>query len=94
MNLYVIQVKTGKEDTYIKLWESKKGHLPLKIIWLRKELMIRKNGHTHKGYKSVFPGYLFLEAEKIDPDTFQMRLSSPFPRKRQKRYMSWLNMAG
>jgi len=71
MNLYVIQVKTGKEDTYIKLWESKKGHLPLKIIWLRKELMIRKNGHTHKGYKSVFPGYLFLEAENIDPDTFQ-----------------------
>lgn len=71
MNLYVIQVKTGKEDTYIKLWESKKGHLPLKIFWLRKELMIRKNGHTHKGLKSVFPGYLFLEAENIDPETFQ-----------------------
>ena len=71
MNLYVIQVKTGKEDTYIKLWERKKGHLPLKIFWLRKELMIRKNGHTHKGLKSIFPGYLFLEAEEIDPDTFQ-----------------------
>ena len=71
MNLYVIQVKTGKEDTYIKLWESKKGHLPLKIIWLRKELMIRKNGHTHKGLKSIFPGYLFLEADEIDAETFQ-----------------------
>lgn len=71
MNLYVIQVKTGKEDTYIRLWERKKGHLPLRIFWLRKELMIRKNGHTHKGLKSIFPGYLFLEAEDIDPDTFQ-----------------------
>ena len=69
MNLYVIQVKTGKEDTYIRLWERKKGHLPLRIFWLRKELMIRKNGHTHKGLKSIFPGYLFLEAEDIDPDT-------------------------
>ena len=64
-------MKTGKEETYIKLWESKKDHLPLRIIWLRKELMIRKNGHTHKGLKSIFPGYLFLEAEDIDPDTFQ-----------------------
>lgn len=71
MNLYVIQVKTGKEDTYIRLWERKKDHLPLRIFWLRKELMIRKNGHTHKGLKSIFPGYLFLEAEKIDSDTFQ-----------------------
>ncbi len=71
MNLYVIQVNTGKEDTYIKLWEHKKGHLPLKIFWLRKELMIRKNGHTHKGLKSIFPGYLFLEADEIDAETFQ-----------------------
>ena len=71
MNLYVIQVNTGKEDTYIKLWESRKGHKPLKIFWLRKELMIRKKGHTHKGLKSIFPGYLFLEADEIDADTFQ-----------------------
>ena len=71
MNLFVIKVHTGKEDEYIKLWESKKGHQPLKIFWLRKELMIRKNGHTHKGLKSIFPGYLFLEAEEIDADTFQ-----------------------
>ena len=71
MNLYVIQVNTGKEDKYIKLWETKKGHLPLRLFWLRKELMIRKNGHTHKSLKSIFPGYLFLEAEEIDPDTFQ-----------------------
>lgn len=71
MNLYIIQVTTGKEDTYIKLWENKKEHLPLKLFWLRKELMIRKNGHTHKSLKSIFPGYLFLEAEEIDPDTFQ-----------------------
>ena len=71
MNLYVIQVNTGKEDTYIKLWESKKGHLPLKLFWLRKELMIRKNGHTHKGLKSIFPGYLFLEADDVDAATYQ-----------------------
>jgi len=70
MNLYVIQVNTGKEDTYLRLWEHKKNHFPLNVYWLRKELMIRKQGHTCKSIKSVFPGYLFVEADDITPEIF------------------------
>ncbi len=71
MNIYTIQVNTGKEDTFLKLWEQKKKELNLNVYWPRRELMIRKQGHTRKALVPVFPGYLFVEANEISPYIFQ-----------------------
>ena len=71
MNIYTIQVITGKEDKFLKLWESLKERHQLKVYWPRRELLIRKQGHTRKTLAPVFPGYLFVEAEEIDPYIFQ-----------------------
>lgn len=71
MNIYTIQVNTGKEDTFLKLWEQQKDKHNLNVYWPRRELMIRKQGHTRKTLVPVFPGYLFVEANEIDPYIFQ-----------------------
>lgn len=71
MNIYTIQVITGKEDTFLKLWEHMKDRHDLNVYWPRRELMIRRQGHTRKSLVPVFPGYLFVEAEEIDPEIFQ-----------------------
>ena len=71
MNIYTIQVITGKEDTFLKLWEKLNDRHNLNVYWPRRELMIRRHGHTRKQLVPVFPGYLFVEAQEIDPDIFQ-----------------------
>lgn len=71
MNIYTIQVNTGKEDKFLKMWENQKERHQLNVYWPRRELMIRKQGHTRKALVPVFPGYLFVEANNIDPYIFQ-----------------------
>ena len=76
MRYYVIQVKTGGEEKYLKL--ARRFLLdtdafpdnPKNLIWPRRRLRIRKNGKERDALKSIFPGYVFLEAEELDTDTF------------------------
>ena len=63
MNYYAIQVKTGTENKYIKLFRVKNPELNFPIHFPQRSLSIRKNGKTRVSTVPVFPGYLFVEAE-------------------------------
>jgi transcriptional antiterminator NusG len=49
-----------------------------RLFWPRRMLKIRRRGRTKKQEVSVFPGYVFLEAETLDPDTYQMVKRLPY----------------
>lgn len=70
MNIYVIQVTTGEEDKFLKLWESQNRAMDIKVYWPKREMIIRRQGKNIKTTVPVFPGYVFVEAEKIDNSTF------------------------
>ncbi|MCL2276765.1 MAG: antiterminator LoaP [Treponema sp.] len=66
MNYYAIQVKTRSEEKFIKLFKATNPHISVPIHFLRRLLDIRKNGKIKTSVPSVFPGYLFIEAENDD----------------------------
>jgi hypothetical protein len=65
MDYYVIQLLTGKEDIFLKFAKNSFSGQDISFFWLRKELFIKKFGISRKTISSVFPGYIFIEAEKI-----------------------------
>lgn len=67
MNYYVVQVLTGKEELFLKLSGQQ---INMKLFWLRKELITKKLGIKKKTTTSIFPGYIFAEAEKITDNDY------------------------
>jgi len=63
MNYYAIQVRTRSENKFIKLFKSKNPHITLPVYFPQRQLDIRKQGKLQSSLSSVFPGYIFIEAE-------------------------------
>lgn len=74
MKYYVLQVITGEEKKFIGLAKINFNlNLPGfdvkdSLMWPRRKLTIRKNGVNKESLAPIFPGYLFLEAERLTPD--------------------------
>lgn len=77
MEYFVIQVVTGKEDYFQKYLKGTYPEIHSSLIWLRKELTIRKTGKISKKVTSIFPGYLFYEAESLGYDELAIFKSAP-----------------
>ncbi len=70
MTLYVIQVKTGGEDKYLKYASVVPDKGEVKFIWPRRKLRIRRHGIWRNSLAPIFPGYLFLEVESVSPELY------------------------
>ena len=74
MNYYVIQVKTGGEEKYLKSARLALAHIDPEaspqLIWPRRRLKIRRQGKTKDVLAPIFPGYVFLETESIETDVY------------------------
>ena len=72
MNYYVIQVKTGGEEKYIRSANRalSEVEIPVTLIWPRRRLGIRKKGKTADSLAPIFPGYVFVEAESITHEVY------------------------
>lgn len=69
MSFFVVQVLTGTEAKFLR---RARQCLPedTKIWWPRRALRIRHRGSWRNSDASIFPGYLFLEADGIPPEVF------------------------
>ncbi len=69
MDYYVLQVRTGGEDDFIQRYErscfAPKGRLFLP----KRALLVRRAGKVSRKELPVFPGYVFLETERVDEET-------------------------
>ncbi len=69
MNLYVIQAPSRAEDRLVR---AAARRLPEHtFLCPRREIKIRRRGKTTKEVRTLFPGYIFLEAEEIDGRLFR-----------------------
>lgn len=72
MNYYAVQVQTGQEE---KIIDNVQNLLLLRtdqqrFIFPKRILKIRKSGIVKKEAKPIFPGYFFIETEKIDTELY------------------------
>ncbi|NCN05829.1 MAG: antiterminator LoaP [Spirochaetales bacterium] len=79
MEVYVCQVKTGEEQKFIQLYSALQSAFALDMVIHspRRELTIRRAGKLLKETKPLFPGYLFIEAEDMEPARFRSLRSTP-----------------
>ena len=67
---YVIQVKTRGEEKYLSFAEPIAQGSSRRILWPRRSLRIRRKGKWRNVLSPIFPGYVFLEAESVDPQLY------------------------
>ena len=76
--IYLIQVATGKEETYISHVKNLAGSKPgFQLIVPKRQLTIRKLGKEQQVMKPIFPGYIFLGCDCVEPETRTLLRSIP-----------------
>ena len=76
MEFYVVQVGPGTEAKFLMRAQPCLG-AGMKFWWFRRNLRIRRRGKWRDSEASIFPGYLFLEAEEVPPDLYTRVRSIP-----------------
>ncbi len=79
MKYYTAQVKTLKEEDYIrKLEERLLSRIERQRFIFPKKLMpIRRKGKEIKAMLPLFPGYIFIEADTLDTELFNIMRHTP-----------------
>ncbi len=76
MKYFAIQVKTRGEGKFLKLARyhlDSNNLLPDsegRLIWLRRQMTIKKGGVLQHTNAPIFPGYIFLELAEFNPDVY------------------------
>jgi hypothetical protein len=64
MLYFALQVRTGKETQYIDI--ARFRHTEAILLWPRRRLRIRNAGRWRDSLAPLFPGYLFLKANRLE----------------------------
>jgi len=64
MDYYAIQVKTRGEEKFIRLFNALYPQTALSLHFPRRCVNIRRRGVQRPSTAAVFPGYVFIEAER------------------------------
>ncbi len=69
MPYFAIQIWTGAEGKYLAL--ARVGWTPtVKLIWPRRNLRIKRRGVWMNSLAPIFPSYVFIDADSIDPECY------------------------
>ncbi|MDR2313500.1 MAG: antiterminator LoaP [Spirochaetaceae bacterium] len=66
MKYFAAQVKTRKEEKYIKLFRALHPRCTINIYFPKRKLNVRRRGAMVPTTLAVFPGYIFLEIDEED----------------------------
>ena len=80
MNYYIIQVATGREQSFIGSLQKKVSELAQahNFIYLTRELYIRRQGKTLRQEQPVFPSYIIMQTTgTVDGQTVQTLKALP-----------------
>jgi transcriptional antiterminator NusG len=68
---------TRYEDRFLAIAQNRMPDGSARILWPRRNLRIRRGGQWKNSLAPVFPGYLFLQAESVDPALFATVRKAP-----------------
>jgi transcriptional antiterminator NusG len=79
MPFFAAQIWTGSEGKFLSLIQKSTHRFPVRFIWPRRKLRIRRGGRWRDALAPIFPSYVFIQAEAIAPELFRaMRLTPGF----------------
>jgi len=67
---YVIQVRTRAEDKFLRLAAPTAQAMNVRLFWPRRNLRIRRRGRWRNVVTPVFPGYVFVEGDSVEPQLY------------------------
>ena len=70
MEYFVIQIRPGYEDRYMRQAARCEQQFDVRVFWPRRKLNIRRGGRWRNSTASIFPGYVFLQSEQVTGDLF------------------------
>ncbi|MFI3257926.1 MAG: antiterminator LoaP [Spirochaetales bacterium] len=78
MKYFAVQVQTSKEESYISRVNTMLEFRSdcQRFIFLKRQLPIRRGGKTENEMKPVFPGYIFVQADSVDAELFNIMRST------------------
>lgn len=79
MKYYAVQVRTNQEESFIEKVLSNgnlSDNLPT-FIFPKRKLSIRRQGKNIQELKPVFPGYLFVQTEKMEGSLYEVLRKTP-----------------
>jgi len=70
MNYYVIRVAPRQEEKFIQLTKVLFQGRQEELIFLRKKMILFKQGKKSEVESALFPGYVFMQADHLDLDFY------------------------
>lgn len=77
MAFYALQIWTGSEARFLALAGPKLKGGETRLLWPRRSLRIRRAGAWHDSLAPIFPSYVFLQADTVDPGLYADLKRSP-----------------
>jgi transcriptional antiterminator NusG len=77
MSFFALQIWTGTEGRFLSLAKQRAEEGRLRLLWPRRRLRIRRRGAWKDALAPIFPGYLFIQADTIDPGDYHMLKGVP-----------------
>jgi transcriptional antiterminator NusG len=77
MAFFVLQVRTGAEEKFRRQADRLLQEAKVMLLWPRRSLRVRRGGSWQESVAPIFPGYLFLRAEALDPGLYRGLKSLP-----------------
>jgi transcriptional antiterminator NusG len=77
MPFFAIQIWTGTEARFLSLARQQAREGELRLLWPRRRLRIRRRGSWKDALAPIFPGYLFVQSEGIDPGDYRALKNVP-----------------
>ena len=71
MPFFVLQVRTGGEEKFRRQAQKLLAPGQGELVWPRRSLRVRRAGAWRETVSPIFPGYLFLRAERLDSGLFR-----------------------
>ncbi|MDR1625416.1 MAG: antiterminator LoaP [Spirochaetia bacterium] len=70
MNYFAVQVRTRDEGKFMALAEKHGAAQPLRLVFPRRMLKVRRGGRYRQELAPLFPGYIFLFGSEVSPETY------------------------
>lgn len=75
MSFFVVSVQPRRERHFMRSAELRRRHVALDpeptLYWPRRKLTIRRRGKRQETLAPIFPGYVFLSADRVTDEMFR-----------------------
>jgi transcriptional antiterminator NusG len=70
MAFFAVQIWTGSEGKFLSLARKKELAPSVRMFWPRRNLRIRRRGVWRDSLAPIFPSYVFIQSEALDPELY------------------------